>query len=692
MGERLRIGVDIGGTFTDIVAVDEESGRYRVLKTPSTPADYRQGIRVGLERLFAESGWRPGSVELFFHGTTVATNTVLEGKGARTGLITTAGFRDVLEVGRTERSLLDLYSLSFDRPRPLVPRRLRQGVAERVGARGEVVRPLDEDGVGRALDLLLAEGIEALAIGFINAYANPVHERRAREIVALRAPGLYVSLSSEVNPQFKEYERLSTTVLSAYVGPRVSRYIAGIQEMLGALGIDATLHVMQASGGAMTAEAVQANAIRTVLSGPAGGVLGATKASAAVRAENVVTFDMGGTSTDVALVKDGRCRIVEETREGGHYLRMPMLDIHTIGAGGGSIAWIDSGGALKVGPRSAGADPGPACYGRGSEPTVTDANVVLGYIDPAYFLGGEIGLDAARAREAIGRRIAAPLGLSVEAAAAGIVRVADANMIRAIKRVSIERGHDIREFALLPFGGAGGLHAARLARELAMARVVVPLHPGVLSACGLVEADLEYQQVRTVLRRLDEVEPMALRQAFAELESAGRDQMRASGLDAASLDHRRAANLRYRKQVRQVTVELGASLADHDWIRRQFYEEHDRLYGFRTEEPIEIVDLRVATVQPLGRPVAWGVAAAAGEARKGERPAWFAEAGGFVACPVYARERLRPGTVIDGPAIVEQPETNTVVLPGQRVSVDASGTLFVAEAALHGRAEERRHG
>ena len=662
--------------------VDMASGHYRVLKVPSTPENYMLGIKEGLEQVFTEGGPRPSQVSLFFHGTTVATNTVIEKTGARTGLLTTAGFRDVLEVGRTERPGIDLYNLAMERPKPLVPRRLRIGVPERVTYQGAVPEPLDEEAVKEAVERMLRAGIEALAISFINAYANPVHEIRAREIARSIRPDLYVAISSEVNPQFKEFERTSTTVLSAYVGPRVSRYVAGLKTMLTEVGVAAPLHIMQASGGAMTADGVRDRAICTILSGPAAGVLGALKVGETMDEPNFVSFDMGGTSTDVSLVKDGQFRIVEETKEAGYHLRMPMMDVVTIGAGGGSIAWIDTGGVLKVGPESAGAVPGPACYGAGEEATVTDAHVVLGYIDPEFFLGGKMRLEAERSRAAIRRRIATPLGLNVEEAACGIIRIADANMIRAIKRVSIERGHDVRDFSLMAFGGAGGLHAGQLICELEMRRAIVPVHPAVLSACGLVEADLEYQHVQSVLRRLDDIEGDGLERYFAALEKRGRREMAAAGIREDLLQVKRAANLRYRKQVRLVTVELGSATADHAWIREQFYKAHERLFGYATEEPIEVVDIRVGCVSPLAERVTWRMALEGnGDPLKGSRRAYFEEIGGYINCPVYARSRLRSDFNLQGPAIVEQEETNTIIRPKQSLTVDPWRNLIVESSS-----------
>lgn len=676
--ETVRIGVDIGGTFTDIVAVDEVLGKYRILKVPSTPSDYKLGIKNGLERLFSEQDWRPDDVSLFFHGTTVATNTVIEKTGAKTGLFTTAGFRDVLEVGRTSRSAVDLYNLAMERPKPLIPRRLRIGIPERVNYKGEVVVPLDEAFVHEALDQMLKSEIEALAVSLINAYANPIHEQRIQKIVRSVRPDLYVAISSEVNPQFKEFERTSTTALSAYVGPKVSRYMEDLKNMLADLGIGSSLHIMQASGGAMTVDSVQGRAIRTILSGPAGGVLGALKVGETVGESDFVSFDMGGTSTDVSLVKDGQFQIVEETKETGYHLRMPMMDIVTIGAGGGSIARIDTGGVLKVGPESAGADPGPACYGVGDEATVTDANVVLGYIDPEFFLGGEMRLDGKRAHDVVQRKVADLIGMSVEQAAAGIVRIANANMIRAIKRISIERGHDVRDFSLIPFGGAGGLHAGHLMEELGMRHAIVPVYPGVLSACGLVEADLEYQHVQSILRRLDDVDESTLQGYFDQLEARCKKEMDDAGIQKDTLQFNRAASLRYRKQVREVAIDLGNETTNRTWIRQKFFEAHKQLYGYATDEPIEVVGLRVACVHPLTESILWSRTVGDNKLpRKRNRKAYFEALGGFTDCAIYKRNQLPPEITLQGPVIIEQEETNTVICPRQTLTTDFSGNLHI---------------
>ena len=684
---RTRIGVDIGGTFTDIVAVDAVSNEYEIIKVSSTPANYMLGIKSGLEQLFSKHSLRPDEVDLFFHGTTVATNTVIEKKGSRTGLLVTAGFRDVLEIGRTSRPPVDLYNLDMDRPAPLVPRRRRLGVTERMDYRGRIVKSLDELTVRQAVQHMLDQDIEALAISFINSYANPVHERKARDIALDMQADLYVAVSSEINPQYKEFERTSTTVMSAYVGPRVSRYVEQVKTLLTQVGVKSPLHIMQASGGAMTVDNVKDRAVQTILSGPAAGVLGAVKVGRSVGQSDFISFDMGGTSTDVSLVQDGQFRIVEQTEQTGYHLRMPMMDIVTIGAGGGSIAWIDTGGALKVGPHSAGAEPGPACYGKGESATVTDAHVVLGSIDPKFFLGGQMSLNAQRSSDAVGHHVARPLGLSLEQAAEGIVRVANANMIRAIKRVSIERGLDVREFALVAFGGAGPLHAAQLAEELGMKKVIVPLHPAVLSACGLVEADLEYQHVQTVLERLDDLDNRTLRRHFADLEERGRNSMHSAGVDPSSIEFRRAANLRYRKQVRQVTVELGYEMADRAWIRRKFRAEHEQLYGYATDEPVEVVDLRVAAVYGLGDPVSWHRAPAVEEPSPRNRRVYFDELNNTVECPVFARDELSIHARVEGPAIVEQEQTSVLVRPGQTLALHASGNLVITTQAGGRRCE-----
>lgn len=676
----LRVGVDIGGTFTDIVAVDPTTDAHTILKVPSTSDDPIRGTELGLATLFNHDGWRPDRVEVFIHGTTIATNTIIERTGARTGLITTFGFRDVLEVGRTERPPADVYNLWMDRPEPLVPRRWRIGVRERITARGDVETPLAEADVRAAVARLVEAGVEAVAVCFLNGYRNGVHERRVRELIEEIAPQLYVALSSETNPQYREYERCSTTVLSAYVGPRISGYIGRLTAMLERLGLDVPVNVMQASGGLMTPDYVKRHAVRTMLSGPAGGVLGALAVGRGVGEDRFVTLDMGGTSADVAVVENGRVELVEEHREEGLLVRVPMLDIATIGAGGGSIAWIDSGGVLKVGPQSAGADPGPACYGKGgTQATVTDANVVLGYIDPDYYLGGSLSLDRERAVAAVSR-IADALSIPLEEAAFGIVRVANANMVRAIKRMTTLRGRDPRDFSLLSFGGAGALHAASLLRELGMRQVVVPLNPGVLSACGLVAADIEYQFTASVLERLDALDEGSIEARFGELEEVGRTEMASGGVDPGRIEFRRAAKLRYRKQRRDLRVEVRADARDlkHELVS-QFGEEHERRYGYAPSEPVEVIELQLAAVSSPEQKIVFEESPPnASTPPKGSRSI-FVDGLGRVEAPVFSRSTIALGTVVEGPAVIEQYETNLVVLPRQEVRPHASGVLLLRE-------------
>jgi N-methylhydantoinase A len=677
----IRIGIDIGGTFTDIVAVEVGGSRHAVLKVPSTPDDLIRGMESGLVTLLQQEGWDPAHVDVFIHGSTIATNTIIERTGARTGLITTEGFRDVLEVARTERPPADLYNLFMDRPAPLVPRRRRIGVRERITARGKVEVPLDEAALRSAVERLLHYGVDAIAVCFLNSYANAAHERRAREVIAELSPDTYVALSSEINPQYREYERCSTTVVSAYVGRRVSGYVGRLTDMLKRRGFDVAVNVMQASGGLMTPEYVKRHGVRMILSGPAGGVLGALAVGESIGADRFVTVDMGGTSTDVAVAENGVVDLTEEHREDGLLVRIPMLEIATIGAGGGGIAWLDSGGVLRVGPRSAGADPGPACYGQGgTDATVTDANVVLGYIDPDHYLGGSVKLDRNRAEAAVSE-IADALRMSVEEAALGITRVTNANMVRAIKRMTTQRGRDPRDYSLVAFGGAGGLHGGMLVRELGMRELVVPMYPGVLSACGLVSANLEYHYTATVLARLEDLSEDALVSRFSELEQAGLREMSEAGIAEEGLEFRRLAKLRYRKQRRdlRIAADVSGGAGLKDVLTRRFADEHFRRYGYATDEPLEVMELHAALVSPLQGSVAFEASPnGSGDTSAKTRVAYI-EGVGRMEVPVLPRSAISQDTIIEGPAIIEQYETNVVVLPEQVLFGHQAGVLLLSE-------------
>ena len=538
-----RIGVDVGGTFTDVVCVRD--GRAPIVfKVPSTPANPGEAALAAVERLAAE-GVEPGSLTQLAHGTTVATNAVLERKGGRLGIVTTEGFRDTLEIGRQMRQ--EMYEVRLDPQTPvfLAPRAMRIGVRERIGPAGEVIEPLDEDSVRDALDRLVAAGAECIAVCLLFSFVNPEHERRVREIARAEHPDLEVSLSCEVDPAFREYERTAVTAFDAYIKPTVGRYLADLGRRLAEAEVPAPLQIMQSRGGLASADIARGRPVRLFLSGPAAGVIGGQATGSAAGHDDLITLDVGGTSSDIALVSGAKPLIRSEGVIDGFPVRVPMVDVNAIGAGGGSIAWLDDAGGLRVGPRSAGSDPGPACYARGGrEPTVTDASVVLGYLDPRYFAGGAIDLDPELAREAIREHVAAPLGLGIEEAAAGIHQVVNAQMAEGIRLVSVRQGFDPREFTLVAMGGAGPLHACALAADLAIERVVVPRHPGVLSAAGLLAAPIEHEVSTAYAEPFAGLEMAPVRRIVAELDAAGRKLMEREGL---SPDRgRRGAPLRRR--------------------------------------------------------------------------------------------------------------------------------------------------
>jgi N-methylhydantoinase A len=676
----IRLGVDVGGTFTDLVALVD--GHLVTAKVPSTPRNQAEGVLRALEA----AGVEAGRVAAFAHGSTVATNALLERRGARTALVVTAGFRDVIEIGRQQRP--SLYDLTKDRPPPLVPRELRFVVRERMGPRGEVA-PLDSESLETAVAAVAGAGVEAVAVCLLFSFLYPEHERRVAEALECALPGITVSRSSEVLPEVREYERFSTTVADAYLTPRLAAYLERLASEVRRRGFPAPL-VMQSSGGVIEVERAARHAASCVLSGPAGGVVGAAWVAGLSGHRDLLTFDMGGTSTDVAAVLDGAVQTTTESVIGGVPVKLPMVDVHSVSAGGGSIAWMDEGGALRVGPRSAGADPGPAAYGLGgNEPTVTDANLVLGYLPDGARLGGAGGVVlrrelAERAVDGLGER----LGVSPLRAALGVVRVANAEMVRALRVMSVERGIDPRDLTLLAFGGAGGMHACALAEELGMARVLVPRAGGVLSALGLAISDLRRDYVHPLLGRLDETDRAELAATYAGLEERARKDLGDPALE-------RRADLRYRGQSFELTVTT-TDLDDPGAFGARFHVEHERRYGYRMQdEPVELVNLRLVATVPVPKPeLRAGPARRAASTTASTGAARDATGGeGAVQGPRASRRRavnldgdwlevgivtgadLAPGAGLTGPAVVEHPESTVVIRPGWRASVDAAGSL-----------------
>ena len=692
----VRIGVDIGGTFTDVVLL-EDGGAVVSKKIPSSVENYALAIVEGLESVFAEHGVAPGEVAEIMHGTTVASNAILELAGARVGLVTSKGFRDVLELRHLR--MPRLYDLTWEKPPPLVERYLRVVVDERVNAAGEVVRPLAREDAEQAARRLLDEGVEAIAICLVNSYANPVHERLVAAVVEELAPGLPCCTSFDVLPEIKEYERTSTTVVNACVLPIVRRYLETLREELDARGIAAPLLIMQSNGGLTPAAEAAVKPVNVVESGPAAGVVGARAIARQSGLADVISFDMGGTTAKASLIERGEYTRTREYSVGGgimagsrlltgagYLLNVPAIDLAEVGAGGGSIVRIDTGGSMQVGPRSAGARPGPVCYGLGGEaPTVTDANVVLGYLNPSFLCGGELRIDAAASARAIERSVAEPLGLPPEHAAWGARQVAIANMIRAIRAVSSERGRDPRGYALFAFGGNGALFAAGMAAELGMKTIVVPPAAGLFSAFGLLYAEIEHHYSRTVRRVLRDADPDAIDAVYRALEAQAEAQLAADGFDAAHRACGRTAMLHYQGQIYELEVPAPAGRIDRaalDALAESFGREHERTYGHRAGagEPVELV-----TAQVLGRGLGERprvperlVLAARETASGGSRRAYYGPAVGWIDTPVVTREALARGGGGDGPCIVEEYDSTCLVPPGARAGVDARGNLVLS--------------
>ena len=689
-----KIGVDIGGTFTDIVALDP-AGHLHTKKISSSVEDYARAIIEGLESLFVETGLAASDVGEVRHGTTVASNAILERKGARTGLITTRGFRDILEI-RTLR-MPRLYDIAWEKPLPLVERHLRMVVTERVDAHGKVVVPLDPAEAGRAVAALLDERVDAIAVCLINSFANPAHEQIIKQAILAAAPSLPCSISSEVLPEIKEYERTSTTVINAYVKPVVAAYLDRLQRGLWRARVTAPLLLMQSNGGLTTVEDAAVKPMNIIESGPAGGVIGGEAVSRALGLSNIITFDMGGTTAKAALVEGGVVARASEYHVGGgimigarlltgagYALKVPAVDLAEVGAGGGSIVRIDAGGSLKVGPDSAGAMPGPLCYGLGgTEPTVTDANLILGYINPNHLVGGELMLDAERARSIFAETIARPLGLSLEQAAFGAHRIAASNMIRAIRAVSTERGRDPRSFALFAFGGNGPIFAAGIAAEMRMQRIVVPPSPGLFSAFGLIYAEVEHHYTRTFRRLLAQSDPVELDAAWDALVAEARTRLLADGFPSDRIEIRRAAQLHYQGQTFELTVAVAdqtITAASLHTIEEAFGSEHEKTYGHRAgpDEPVELVAIQVVGRGRPDRPTVPQrlIPSRAPADRGGSRQAYFGPEHGWLDTPLLSRAGLAAGAA--GPCIIEEYDATTVVPPGARVELDGFTNMLIS--------------
>ena len=681
----LRLAADIGGTFTDVAVFDDKTGALTFGKALSTPQHLVEGITAGVEK----AGARYADVGLFLHGSTVAINTVLERTGARTALVITEGFRDIYEIGRINRP--DAYNLYFKKHVPLVERALRFEINERVLADGEVDKPLDDGEVARLADRLAALKIEAAAVLFLNCYRNADHELRAKKIIEARNPDMFVSASHELSQEYREFERCSTVVANAYIGPIVRRYIGEIETHAKEAGFDGSLLIVQSTGGLYVAEQAKSQCVRMLESGPAAGVIGTQALCRTLGLDQAIAFDMGGTTAKAGVIYGGEALTTGRALIGGYNQALPiqiaMMDIFEVGTGGGSIARVEDGG-LRVGPRSAGAAPGPACYGLGgTEPTVTDANLVLGRLGADRFLGGEMKLDVGAAERALKEHVAKPLGMSVTEAADGILRIAATAMSYAVKGVTTERGLDAGDFALVAYGGAGPLHAVQIAREIGITRVIIPFAPGVFSAFGMLFADLRYDYVRTAPSRLEDVSFKVFEEIYGDLEEQGRRAIAATGILPRAITIKRAVDMRYVGQEHPVTVDLPMNVftkQDLAGIKRHFDELHLVRYGTSAPaEPAEIVSLRTTVTGAMKKPpqgkIKRGNAAPPRGAFTGKRKTYFGKR--FVDAPTYRRADLLAGNKISGPALIEEHASTTVLMPSDKLVVDPYGNLMIMVGA-----------
>jgi N-methylhydantoinase A len=675
----VRLATDIGGTFTDLVYLDDETGRIGLAKASSTPPAFARGIMDALHK----SGVPAESIDRFVHGTTVVINALTERKGAITALVTTEGCRDVLAIGRGNRP--DIYNLRFRKQEPFVPRRRRYEVTERMNYKGEVVTALDEATLDAVIEQLRADGVGAVAVSFLHSYANPAHERQAAARIRAALPGVNVTASSDLTREWREYERTSTAVLNAYVQPVASAYLNELAGDLRAEGVNCRLNAMKSNGGTQTFEVLAEQPIHLVESGPVGGVIGAAAIGAAIGANDLITLDIGGTTAKCTLIDGGAIKITTEyrierdERNAGYSIKAPVVDIVEIGAGGGSIAWIDQGGALKVGPKSAGAVPGPACYSRGgTQPTVTDANLIAGRINPEYFLGGEIDVSVEAARAAM-QPIADALGVSVDEAALGVIRIANANMINALKLVSVRRGYDPRDFALIAFGGGGPMHAAALAAELRVGKVIIPPAPGHFSAWGMLMTDPMQDFIQTAQTSAEDANTGKAEATFAALEREAIAFFEQAGADPDEVSIERFGDMRYAGQEHTVRVPFPGKIDSFADPVATFHTMHERSYTFRLDSATEILNYHVVARIPTVKPAIAPVEAAGSGQPKGSRLVDF-DGEGRLQATIWERSDLPVGRAVTGPAVIEEPASTTVIHPGQTVTLDHMGNLIIEQA------------
>lgn len=682
-----KIGVDVGGTFTDVCMFNQDTGEVNVYKLPSTPWDPSEAIGNGVKEILELHGVSPAAVSNLVHGTTVATNATLERKGAKTAIITTKGFRDLIELARQTRA--SLYDTQVEKPIPIIYRKMRKEVDERIMADGTVFKALDTAEVERLVDELKEAGAEAYAVCLLHSYINPEHEKQIKEIILQRHPEAYVSVSSEVLPEIREYERMTTTALNSYIGPKVGIYAKQFKQRVKDMGMDLTPYINQSNGGLMSIETTFENPIRTALSGPAAGVSGANYITKLAGVKNIITFDMGGTSTDVSLIENYSPKLTTAKAIAEFPVKVPMTDVTAVGAGGGSIAWIDNGGMMKVGPESAGAYPGPIAYSRGGDkPTVTDANVVLHRLNPKVILGGRMEIDEEAAYKAIEEKLAKPLGMSALDAARGIITVVNSNMARAIRVVSVERGYDPREFVVVAFGGAGALHAVNVAKDLGINKVMIPCNPGILCAVGLLVSDIRSDYVKTSIANFVPENIDQMNENFKELTDKGDSWLDDEKIDEEHKVIIRHADMRYYGQNFELSIEIPykeITKDNIDEIRDLFHQAHKREYGYCNEGAlVQIVNYRatalgkVQTIELVEHPIEGPDASAA---VIGKRDVYFEEAGEYVDTNIYNRDLIKAGNEVQGPAIIEQMDSTIVVPPGHTARADRYLNLMISYEA-----------
>lgn len=677
-----RIGIDVGGTFTDVTLLNSETGRYYTYKLSSTLQDQSLAIANGTKETLELYGVPVSEIEYFGHGTTVATNMIIERKGAKTALITTKGFRDLLEIGRQTRP--SLYNIMEDKPETLVKRSLRKEISERVTAKGDILRDVDRDEVRAVLKELKEQGVESIAVCFLFSFLNSRNEKIVEECIKEVWPEAYYSVSSTILPEFREFERLSTTVINSYLGPRMKMYIHNLRQRIKEVGVTVEPYITQSNGGVMSISSTIQTPVQTALSGPSAGVMGAVYIAEAAGFKDIITYDMGGTSTDVSLVKDGIAEYTTKRKVCGLPSGVPMIDVHAVGAGGGSIAQIDNAGALKVGPESAGANPGPAAYGLGNEnPVVTDANLVLGRINPHYVLGGRLKIDAELSKKAVKKKIADPMGIGTEEAALGIVKVVNSNMARAIRVITVEKGHNPSDFTLVAYGGAGPLHAVHLAQEMGIRTVLIPPAPGALCALGLLTADIKKSYVRTAIASYDEMTPEQINAVMSSLRDEGSAWLDSEKVPSERRKFHGIAEMRYVGQNYELQVEIpteNITVSDIEKMKQDFFVAHEKNYGYyNPNAPVQFVNFRCEATGIVKKPNLAELENTLDDPSKaeiGRRVVHFEESGA-VDCPVYDRAKFGRAERVNGPCIIEQMDSTTVVPPNTWFSIDKFGNLII---------------